>query len=91
MTHEPNMLCRTKRRIALLKALLCYHLIAFAQMLSPSAAADPASKIDPPSWSYCHSQQEVQSYGSRITAQEPEKQRERRINQVRLKRILGRD
>ena len=59
-------------RLARFRALIGFYLVAMAQFLSPAAAADPASKIDPPSWSHTHSQQELQSYGNRVHAQEPE-------------------
>lgn len=63
------MFSRAKRRLALIRALICYHLVAFAQMLSPAAAADPSSRIDPPAWSQTHNQQELQSYGRRVETQ----------------------
>lgn len=84
------MVVRTRQCLRLVRALVCYHLVAFAQMLSPAAAADPASRIDPPAWSYVHSQQELQSYGIRVSAQDQQKSETRRVSQVRLKRILER-
>ena len=82
------MFFRTRQRLAFVRALVCYHFVAFAQMLSPAAAADPASRIDPPAWSYVHSQQELQSYGIRVTAQDRQKSETRRVSLVRMKRIL---
>ncbi|MBL9208518.1 MAG: hypothetical protein JNN01_25775 [Opitutaceae bacterium] len=84
------MFFRIQRRISLLRALICYHLVAFAQMLSPAAAADPASRIDPPAWSHAHSQQELQSYGSRVQTPEHRKVDGRRLSQVQLRRLLNR-
>ena len=71
------------------RAGLSYFLIAAAQFLSPAAAADPASKIDPPAWSYQHSQEEIQAYGARITAQEPDEKLSQRLRESRLRRILA--
>lgn len=72
--------------IARLRSLASFMLVAMAQFLSPSAAADPASKIDPPAWSYRHSQQEIQTYGARARDLEPKT--EQKISQARLHRLL---
>jgi hypothetical protein len=82
------MFPRTKRRLALLRALISYHLVAVAQMLCPASAADPSSRIDPPAWSQNHTQQELQSYGLRSETQERQKNEARRLSQVKLRRIL---
>lgn len=77
-----------KTRVARFRALLSFFLVAMAQFMSPAAAADPSSKIDPPAWSYRHSRQEMQAYGARPSAQEPEKQNRQSITRARLRRIL---
>ncbi|MFO1448533.1 MAG: hypothetical protein U1F61_10280 [Opitutaceae bacterium] len=82
------MFIRIRRRITFLRALICYHLVAFAQMLSPAAAADPSSRIDPPAWSQVHSQQELQSYGIQARAPDQRTMDGRRISQVKLRRLL---
>jgi hypothetical protein len=61
------------KRVARFRAFLSFFLVAAAQFMSPAAAADPASKIDPPAWSHRHSKEELQSYGARAAAQELEK------------------
>ncbi len=61
-------------------------LVAMAQFLSPSAAADPASKIDPPAWSYRHTQQEIQAFGARARDLEPKT--DQKISQARFRRLL---
>jgi hypothetical protein len=76
------------RRLSRFRAFVSFFLVAAAQFLSPAAAADPASKIDPPAWSHRHSQGELQAYGARATAQEPEKKRIPVIREARLRRIL---
>ena len=63
-------------------------LVSVAQFLSPAAAADPASKIDPPAWSHRHSKEEIQAYGARASAQEPEKKTSPVIREARLRRLL---
>ena len=77
-----------KRRVARVRVFMSFILVAVAQLLSPAAAADPASKIDPPAWSHRHSKEEMQAYGARATAQEPEKKNNRVISEARLRRIL---
>jgi len=77
-----------KRRVARFRALVSFCLVAAAQFLSPAAAADPASKIDPPVWSYRHSQEEIKAYGARAAAQEPEKKSKQVIREAKLRRIL---
>ena len=77
-----------KMRVARLRAFMTYSLVAMAQFLSPAAAADPASKIDPPAWSYKHSQEELQAYGKRAQAQEADQKMSRSISQARLRRIM---
>lgn len=79
-----------KRWLTRVRAGLSFVIVAFAQFLSPAAAADPASKIDPPAWSYRHSQEEVQAYGARAAAQEPEKKSNSVIREAKLRRILNR-
>jgi hypothetical protein len=77
-----------KRRLTRFRAFVPFLLVATAQFLSPAAAADPASKIDPPAWSHRHSKAELQAYGARATAQEPEKKNMRTIREAKLRRIL---
>jgi len=77
-----------KRRLAFFRAFVSFYLVAVAQLLSPAAAADPASKIDPPSWSYKHSQEEVQAYRGHMDAQEPEKKTSLSVVQARQRRML---
>lgn len=77
-----------KRRLARSRAFVSFLLVATAQFLSPAAAADPASKIDPPAWSHRHSKEELQAYGARATAQEPEKKNARVIRETKLRRFL---
>ena len=76
------------RQLSRFRAFVSFFLVAAAQFLSPAAAADPASKIDPPAWSHRHSKQEVQAYGARATAWEAEKKRVPVIRETRLRRIL---
>jgi hypothetical protein len=76
------------RPLSRMRAFVSFFLVAAAQFLSPSAAADPASKIDPPAWSHRHSREEVQAYGARAAAQEPEKKPNPVISEARLRRIL---
>ena len=80
-----------KRRIARFRAFVSFFFVAGAQFLSPTAAADPASKIDPPAWSHRHTREEIQAYGARAAAQEPEKNSNPVIREARLRRILNRD
>jgi hypothetical protein len=77
-----------KSKVVRLRAVVSFFLVAAAQFLSPAAAADPASKIDPPAWSHRHSREEVQAYGARAAAQEPEKKKHQVIREARLRRIL---
>jgi hypothetical protein len=77
-----------KKRQARIRAYLSFFCVAAAQFISPAAAADPASKIDPPVWSYRHSKEEIQAYGARATAQEPQKQGAPVIRAETLRRIL---
>jgi len=78
-----------KRRVARFRVLVSFCLVATAQFLSPAAAADPASKIDPPAWSYRHFREEIQAYGARAAAQEPEKKSHPIMREARLRRILN--
>ena len=78
----------TKRRLARCRAALSFYLVATAQFLSPAAAADPASKIDPPAWAHTHTQKEIQAFGTRATAREPEKKDRQNLNQARLRRRI---
>jgi hypothetical protein len=77
---------KVRWRLARYRALLGFYLVAMAQFLSPAAAADPASKIDPPAWSHTHSEQELQSFGMRSRSQEPEK-KQRISRALRRKRL----
>jgi hypothetical protein len=77
-----------KRRLARLRASVSFVIVAMAQFVSPAAAADPASKIDPPSWSHRHSKEELQAYGARAAAQEPEKKNTSSIRETQLRRFL---
>lgn len=76
------------RRLARYRAAVSFFLVAAAQFLSPAAAADPASKINPPAWSHRHSKEELQAYGARATAQEPEKKGNPVMREVRIRRNL---
>ena len=80
-----------KRRLVRFRAGLSFVIVAAAQFLSPAAAADPASKIDPPAWSYRHSRQEIQAYGARATAQEPEQKVSRVLREARRRSALARE
>ena len=75
------------RRLSRLRTYGSFLLVAGAQFLSPAAAADPASKIDPPAWSHHDSKEELQAYGARATAQEPEKTSHQMVRDVRLRRL----
>ena len=77
-----------KIRLSCYRAILSYYLVAMAQFLSPAAAADPAAKIDPPAWSHRHSKEELQAYGARAAAQEPEQKNNQVIREAKLRRIL---
>jgi len=63
---------RFKRRLNYYKAYLAYFTVATAQFLCPSAAADPASKISPPEWSYREVQEEIKAYEMQEIAKEPD-------------------
>lgn len=76
------------RWLVRLRAFLSFLLVAAAQFLTPAAAADPASKIDPPAWSHRHSKEELQAYGARAAAQEPEQKCNQVIRETRLRTIL---
>src|SRR6478735_12177220 len=78
-----------RRRLARFRAFVSFFLVATAQLLSPAAAADPASKIDPPAWSRQHSKEDMQAYGARASAQEPEKRVNPVFREARLRRILA--
>ncbi len=77
-----------KRRVTRFRAFVSFLLVAFAQFLTPAAAADPASKIDPPAWSHRHSKEELQAYGARAVAQEPEQKNARTLRAATLRRLL---
>jgi hypothetical protein len=77
-----------QRKIRHVRAVFTLTVIAAVQLMSPSAAADPASKIDPPAWSYRHSQQEVEAYGIRVSRDVPEQQGARKLSQIRLRRFM---
>jgi hypothetical protein len=72
-----------KRLWSYARGLASFHLVAFVQFLSPAAAADPASRINPPEWSHRHSREELQAYGMRIEAQEPETKTRRALRLAR--------
>ena len=76
------------RRLARLRSVMSFLLVAAAQFLSPAAVADPASKIDPPAWSHHHSKEKIQAYGARASAQEPDKKLSPVIRAAKLRRIL---
>lgn len=77
-----------KKRWTRFRALVSFHLVATAQFLCPAAAADPASKIDPPAWSYRHSQEELQAYGISAKTEEPNEVEQQKMRQTRLRRAL---
>lgn len=77
-----------KWRLRCYRAILSYYIVAMAQFLSPAAAADPASKINPPEWSYRHTQEEMQSYATSAIAQEPEKNNVQLTCEARLRRMI---
>lgn len=79
-----------RRRLARLRGFVSFLLVAFAQCLCPAAAADPASKIDPPAWSHRHSREEIHAYATRAVAQEADKKIAPVIREARLRRILNR-
>lgn len=79
-----------KARWVWLRSFVSFVLVAVAQLMSPAAAADPASKIDPPAWAHRHSREEIQAYRSRAAAQEPERKTNPVIREARLRRILDR-
>lgn len=87
MTFESKPL---KKRLNHIRALVSFVLVAVAQLLSPAAAADPASKIEPPAWSHRHSKEELQAYGARAAAQEPEKKNHQELRVAELRRLLRR-
>ena len=76
-----------RKRLLRLWAFVSFFLVAAAQFMSPAAAADPASKIDPPTWSHRHSKEELQAYGARATAREPEKKLNFAIREARRRRL----
>jgi hypothetical protein len=65
---------RFGRRLARFRALASFHVVALAQFLCPSAAADPASRIDPPAWTSRAYREETQSQGGKAAAAEPGRQ-----------------
>lgn len=77
-----------QQKLSRLRAFLSFFLVAAAQFLSPAAAADPASKIDPPAWSHRHSHAEILAYGARAAAHDSEKKNQRVMRESRLRRIL---
>lgn len=79
-----------KQRLRCYRAILSYYIVAMAQFLSPAAAADPASKIDPPIWSYRHTQEEIQSLRAHVAAEEPEETRNHSMRAIKLRRIMRR-
>jgi len=86
----PLEIAALRRRLARFRAFVSFFLVAGAQFLSPAAAADPASKIDPPAWARQHSKEEMQAYGARASAQEPGRKINPVFREARLRRILAR-
>jgi len=84
----PQLANSFRRKLTAFRAGLSFAIVAFAQFLSPAAAAEPASRIDPPAWSYRHTQEEVQAYGARASMQVSEKKANTVIREARLRRIL---
>ena len=74
-----------------LRGLTNFHIIALAQLFSPAAAADPASRIVPPAWAHRHSREDLLAYGMRVEAQELETKSHQPLSRVALKRILKPD
>ena len=91
LVHMALKLTPLKRHVSRLRGFVSFSLVAAAQFLSPAAAADPASKIDPPAWSHRHSREEIQAYGARAAAQEPEKKSSRSMKETRLRRMMERN
>jgi hypothetical protein len=56
------------RRLARFRALASFHVVALAQFLCPSAAADPASRIDPPTWTTRAYQDQLQAPAGKAAA-----------------------
>ncbi len=86
--NTPTHIDRMRRRLAHLRAFVSFALVAAAQFLSPAAAADPASKIDPPAWSYRHTKEEIQAFGAGFADQDPAKKDARDIREMRIRRLL---
>jgi hypothetical protein len=74
--------------MARMRAYIAFSFVAIAQLMCPAAAADPASKIDPPAWSYKHTQDELQAYGIAVNAEIPEEITVQSIREARLRRLL---
>lgn len=77
-------------RWARLRAYGSFFLVATAQLLSPAAAADPASRIVPPPWSHRHSEKEIEAYGKKASLHESEKKPALTIREAKLRRLLRR-
>ncbi len=84
----PATSTRFQQRVRRLRSLFSFSLIAAVQLMIPSAAADPACKIDPPGWSHQHSQQEVQSYAGLSPEIMPEQRRSAKLSEIKLRRQL---
>lgn len=75
----------SKRQLAYCKAYLSYFVIASAQFLCPAAAADPASKINPPEWSIREVQEQIEAYEMQEIEKEHEEVNDLRIQETKLK------
>mgnify|MGYP006080115343 CR=1 FL=1 len=68
-----------KRRLSYYNAYLSYFIIAGFQIICPTVAADPASKINPPEWSEV--QEQTQAQRMREIAGKSEEIEERQIEE----------
>ncbi len=75
-------------RWARFRACVSLFLVAAAQFLSPAAAADPASKINPPEWSHRHSEKEIKAYGKTVAPRGTPTRSTAVLRESRLRRIL---
>ena len=79
---RPNL---PDRKFRFVQAALTYLIIAAGQLSNPAAAADPASKIDPPGWSYVHSQEEIEAYGQTLRSVDLARKSARLLRESRLR------
>ena len=77
-----------KKKIAWLRCFATFSVVAAAQLLFPIAAADKASKIDPPAWSHKHSREEVRAYRAPANGENLEENEVQRIGNLKLRRML---